>query len=354
MRKLKTSTKVLIIVLASILFALCVTVIACAIFANSSTYTEPGTPPEIGNNWMSYIATGTALKTIAIPGSHDAGTYDMSYLGKTQDKDIATQLNYGVRYLDLRPIDDNGTLKIFHGPLTGSQLEPMLRAVRVFLKQNPSEIVILDFQHFKNNSQAATKAMVDSIFDSSLRITKTSSSTDSDYIDNLKYNTNTKGKVLIFWGSDSDDALSSNYIFKRNNDEGTRTYSALHSPYVSQLNKKDSAYYIDNGLPQYIDTYVTTHQAKGLFVLQGQLTDGLFVFGPQFRERTHNDNMNAYLASANTNGILSNINIVMRDFVDGTKVAHILTLNSQKGILVNNDDKKAQYNDALAPYLNAQ
>lgn len=56
--------------------------------------------------WMSKIPDEKNLVLLNIPGSHDSTAYNMNCLGscfaKTQDLDITSQLNIGVRIFDIR------------------------------------------------------------------------------------------------------------------------------------------------------------------------------------------------------------------------------------------------------------
>ena len=97
--------------------------------------------------WMKDVKDETKVNEIVIPGSHDAGTYGMSWLGATQ------QLNLGVRYFDLRVNKVNNDYLIFHSILNGTKFDPILDSIVKFIEDNPSETLLLDFQHFKNGSE---------------------------------------------------------------------------------------------------------------------------------------------------------------------------------------------------------
>lgn len=142
--------------------------------------------------WMENLAgtiAGRRLADVAMPGSHDSGTYPISgaspllaeaskgalmgdalvlaanwgrvYFpqsypigayaagwGRAQRHTIAAQLGAGVRYFDLRMIPDPlaVTFEATH-VFAGAELTPMLEDMAVFLAANPKEIVVLDLQH---------------------------------------------------------------------------------------------------------------------------------------------------------------------------------------------------------------
>lgn len=85
-------------------------------------------------------------------------------------------------------------------------------------------------------------------------------------------------------------------------------------------------------MPYYIERY-KQDGCTGLFVLQGQLTDGLYVFAPHLREAAHNKNMNAYVENLKDSSDLDIINIIMRDYVTPHKNCLALQLNLTKGIV---------------------
>lgn len=323
-----TKRKLAVIIVAAVLAAILIAVGICAIIANSKN--DKSLPTAELAKWQSMIKDEVLLKDVVIAGAHDAGTKDLPYFAATQDRDIADLLNCGTRYLDLRVAYAENKLLIYHGPSKGTSLASVLEQVRKFVTENPTECILLDFQHFDEKNLEAQKGVIklveDTILD--LLITNTSEKSDIDFIDELTMG-EVRGKCLATWGRETDDILNKKYVFKRNNDDGTRENSTLHSYYTGSLNKKSSGKYIKTALPAYIEKYKAENQ--GLFVLQGQLTDGMYVFGPKLREATHTDNMNGYLDGLKESPDLQYINIVIRDFITPSKNCHTLQLNLNKG-----------------------
>ena len=311
--------KLTLIILSSILVAILCVVGVIMIVANSQN--DASVPTKELSQWMGMIKDETLLKNVVIPGAHDAGTKGLSYLAKTQDRDTADMLACGTRYLDLRVSKTkDGELKIYHGPFKGVTLDSVLEQIKQFLNANPTEALVLDFQHFDGDAELDTQTKV-----LTLPVVEAQGNDFVEFVDNLTLG-DIRGKCLILWGDDSAD----NKVFlRRNNDEGTIEKSALQSYYEGKLNKKSSKTYIKEALPHYIDKY-KQQDCKGLFVLQGQLTDGLYVFGPHFREATHNKNMNEYVENLKDSADLNVINIVMRDFVTPHKNCLTLQLNLTK------------------------
>lgn len=342
-----TKKKLTLIILSSILAIILITVVICAIIANSKN--DDSEPTAELACWQGMIKDETLLKDVVIAGAHDAGTKGISYLAETQDRDVYNLLKCGTRYLDLRVAYAQGKLLVYHGPFKGVTLESALTSVRQFLAEHPTENVILDFQHFDEKELEAQTAIVkllqNTMTDILVAVNAFSLSDKLTIADGLTMG-DVRGKAIVTWGWENDEALSLPYIFKRDNDAGGRKYSALHSFYYGQYNKKSSAKYIEEGLPYYLGFYKDPAYSKGLRVLQGQLTDGLFVFGPRFREATHTDNMNKYLDGLKTDDDLAYVNIVIRDFVTPSKNCHTLQLNLYKGVV--KSDKTTDFEKMIA------
>jgi len=114
-----------------------------------------------GASWMRDrldLLSEVPLRSLVLPASHDSAMYrsdGVEYFGQTQDLSIASQLNYGIRWFDLRPLYDSGTGTIYmwHGDpslyVTGPKLADVLDQMKSFL-QTHEELVILKFSHFLN------------------------------------------------------------------------------------------------------------------------------------------------------------------------------------------------------------
>lgn len=313
-----------LVIVGCIVGALLLGIAITAIVANSKN--DRSDPTEKLSSWQSMIKDDALVKRVVIPGAHDAGTKGLPYFAATQDRDTENLLKCGTRYFDLRVSYAKGEYRIYHGPSKGVTLASVLDAVKTFIQTNASEFVILDFQHFDGDAQQGTIAMVEEKLNGLLIVNDTDK-TDVEFIDELTVE-RSRGKCLIAWGRETENILNKNYVFKRNNDDGTRTDSVLHSYYQSSLNKKSSSAYVKQALPHYIEEYKKVN--SGLFVLQGQLTDGLFVFGPKTREATHTDRMNEYVRRLDGSVDMDVINIIMRDFVTPYKNCCAIRINFPK------------------------
>lgn len=310
-----------------IVFASLIGFVGIFALANSClrTYKDPNT--DIGEKWMSSISDDEKLNEVIIPGSHDTGTYKMMWFAETQYLDISKQLEAGCRYFDIRVKNTGSDYVIYHGPIEGVKYDPIIESIASFIKEHTTETLILDFQHFENGSQDYVYESLMSKVGSQYLVKNDSGLSDLEFVDNLKMG-DVRGKCIVFfgYGSYKDDP----FIFERNNDECSKSGCALDSCYLSELNSKSSVDYINEGLPFYldkIDEKITREGHKGLFVLQGQLTDGLFIFGPFSRERSHEKNMTNYINDLPNKTYFNKINIVMRDFIDYEKCSQIFNLN---------------------------
>lgn len=128
---------------------------------NPSSWMQDILLPEKGNY---------TLQDIVIPGAHDAGMSILNGVGGTQSgtinecntltqkKNIAGQLNAGIRMFDLRVGTYKDTLYTKHcssdcmadaiGGGYGERLDLILASIRQFLLQHKGEFVLLTFSHF--------------------------------------------------------------------------------------------------------------------------------------------------------------------------------------------------------------
>ena len=113
--------------------------------------------------WMSALNDSLRLKDICMPGSHDAGMYSTSFfqlgqgLALTQSKNIREQLDFGIRYFDLRPEYDSSKtgenrFNVYHGPAAGPLIKDILNDIKSFFEHpnGKNETVIIGLTHFKD------------------------------------------------------------------------------------------------------------------------------------------------------------------------------------------------------------
>lgn len=102
--------------------------------------------------WMSMLPDDMNLANVSIPGTHDTGTYDIEPVNfgfsKCQNMPVAQQLDFGIRYLDLRvdvAILDKAVMKITHGGIPCDvKFEDVVKITNEFLRDHPKEVVIYE------------------------------------------------------------------------------------------------------------------------------------------------------------------------------------------------------------------
>ncbi len=332
---MKKKGKIALVVVLCVAF--CIGVVAGTMAGVATKAIDKQSPDEFLSKWMSCIRDDALLSDIVIPGSHDAGSRDMMWAAKTQDKTIKEQLSCGARYFDIRVQYKNGKFVIFHASQTGEAFEPIVDDIREFLQSNPSETLILDFQHFKGGSEAmeGTDRIICQKL-AGLMVSKNAEQSDLDFVKSLALG-NVRGKAIVFWGNEfgtdetTDYIDGKDYLFQRNNDEGTRSGSALQSFYDGMLNRKPSKAYLKKAIPTYVENYKQSE--GGLFVMQMQLTDPLLFVGPKFYEGTHNQNATSFISALDGKDYFDCVNIIIRDFLGASKCKQIISLNIAKGTL---------------------
>lgn len=293
------------------------------------------------SNWMSYMQEETSLIDLVIPGSHDSGSVGVSFFYETQQSSFADQLKGGVRYFDARVTYDGDTLKYIHGSSDGGgakglEFETSLQEMVKFTEENPSEVIILDFQHTWEKAKLDVLEMLEKY----IPIDKMASNTEFDGLNDIKLGDMQKANknfVVVWRSADlSNDTISGkSYIFSRD--------KYLYSPYNGNIHKKNYEDLIAH-YPNYFSDAAKEQNSKKLFVLQGVRTGG-GVGGLNILslEKAFRSPMNKYIRSIKDNTEqLNRVNVIMRDFiVDEIKdtekcvenINSILILNKYKGLV---------------------
>lgn len=267
--------------------------------------------------WMAFLREDAPLVAVALPGAHDAATAGMPWVAETQRLSVRDQLLCGTRYLDLRVARGRrGGLRIFHGPVVGAPLEPLLGAVRDFLGRNPSETLLLDFQHFRGGSEGAAAQQVERILGPWLLRAPEEGGTCA-FLRGLRL-ADVRGRCLVFWGS----VQCPSWAFPR-----VRT---LRSRYVEAWHRQASGDFVAHALPRYLES-LGTPSGPPVTVLQTQLTDAWGLRGPLWLERWHRPALDGWVEALRHHPRLAAVNVVLRDDVGPGKNAAILRLNRAKG-----------------------
>ncbi|MGH3785135.1 MAG: phosphatidylinositol-specific phospholipase C [Pseudonocardiaceae bacterium] len=104
------------------------------------------------SSWMRDIPDDVRVTTLSIPGTHDSCSVDgILGFGKTQNLDLADQLNAGIRFLDIRLAYYRDDLFVHHDVVhMGKCYADVLKICSSFLGQHPSEAI---FMSIKNESR---------------------------------------------------------------------------------------------------------------------------------------------------------------------------------------------------------
>ncbi|TFK33406.1 PLC-like phosphodiesterase [Crucibulum laeve] len=129
---------------------------------------------------------GKRINQISLPGTHDAGTFDLSLnkssdaaslvgelskypltsgvirsWAKTQSLTFTGQLYAGVRFFDLRIgvslNDDDRSLRFVHSVESNDTVRSLLEPMGTWMREHKDELIILDVQHLYNFDSHATK-----------------------------------------------------------------------------------------------------------------------------------------------------------------------------------------------------
>ena len=124
--------------------------------------------------WMRHVNPALQINQLVLPGTHDSGTADLSAKSRVtadasaaiakaavvvpgliagwsraQSVDVAGQLRRGIRYLDLRLCggSDVDSMYTCHA-MTGEKFTDVVEQVKSFVSAHPSELVIMDMNHW--------------------------------------------------------------------------------------------------------------------------------------------------------------------------------------------------------------
>lgn len=288
----------------------------CAILFIGSPAAAPNTPSQQDlREWMHNLKDDTRLIHAVLPGSHDAGSFNMMSLAETQRQDIGVQLSHGVRYFDLRARNKNDIPLIFHGPVNGVTVSSVLQDIESFLTTTNEEFLILDFQHFENEAEPLVWQLIEQILRPQTWCMPTTTDLNRVTFGEIRE----KGwRYCITWGSKT--LSNEKYLFSRS--------SSLFSPYDESVHKSGADALIAH-LPNY---YARADQSK-IFVLQSQLTAPNLLVSPISLEKSFVTKANTFLTGL-SGELLQKTNVVMRDFICDTKetIPLIISLNEKKGL----------------------
>lgn len=113
-------------------------------------------------SWMVRIKDAVRLTEISLPGTHDSMSLFGGETAQTQSMSLDSQLNSGIRALDIRVRKAGDAFAIHHGPIyQKAMFGGVLNSVNSFLNKNPSEFIVMNVQKEggEGNSDEIAKIM---------------------------------------------------------------------------------------------------------------------------------------------------------------------------------------------------
>jgi 1-phosphatidylinositol phosphodiesterase len=161
--------------------------------------TESGVAADYAN-WMGLLDGKKRLSEFTIPGTHDSGALHeakgpfgpITGTATCQAIPIASQLNIGVRFLDIRCVIHDGGFEIYHGSVDQQvSFDSVLDDCVSFLKSHKGETIIMSVK--KEHAQDDNKTF-EAIFDSYI-----SRNTNAWLLnDTLPTLDESRGKIVLF------------------------------------------------------------------------------------------------------------------------------------------------------------
>lgn len=315
---------VILMILGSLILAIALLLFVLFLTGRCSQRFE-GADPAL-SRWMSRMADEKPLRSIIVPGSHDAGTKGVIWAGETQVCTIGEQLLCGARYFDIRVRKKDDNYIIFHSIMNGTDFAGILADIKSFMEDNPTEALLLDFQHFSGGSEQGVKEMLwKELGESGHIVVNDTGLSPVDFCRQLTLG-DARGKCIIFWGNRDD--IDCSWVFPRNDNECTLSGMCMDSYYIGDLHKQGAEVLLKQAHPIYL-ARLKEQKAEGrdcFCILQCQLTDRFWVRGPWSLERKDGDKITEYIAELKSEE-LDGICALMRDFISPKKCQQIIDLN---------------------------
>ncbi|MED1304108.1 phosphatidylinositol-specific phospholipase C domain-containing protein, partial [Bacillus pacificus] len=116
-------------------------------------------------NWMAQISDNSTFSDLSLPGTHNTMARFGGDITKCQTMTLATQLNAGIRFLDIRCRHIENVFAIHHGPVyQNAMFGDVCNDVAAFLRKNPSETIFMRIKEEHtpaNNTRSFADTFVD-------------------------------------------------------------------------------------------------------------------------------------------------------------------------------------------------
>ena len=109
--------------------------------------------PIDNSEWMTQLSDNTYLYDLSIPGTHDSGTSAVGGIAKCQNTTIATQLQAGIRYFDIR-VDEG--LNIKHSSVDCKiDFSDVMNDFKEYLSLHPGEVILMELSNSSSGEEVA-------------------------------------------------------------------------------------------------------------------------------------------------------------------------------------------------------
>ncbi len=113
--------------------------------------------------WMSLLPDNKQLNEINIPGTHNSAAKNCNFIAKCQNRTLMDQLNYGIRFLDIRCRHIQDRFDLHHGvSYLGIKFDTLQQICKEFLDANPSETIVMSIK--PEMKERANKWSFDEVF----------------------------------------------------------------------------------------------------------------------------------------------------------------------------------------------
>ncbi|XP_071355510.1 1-phosphatidylinositol phosphodiesterase [Trachinotus anak] len=127
-------------------------------------YDDTPNPEFLNPSWMASIPDDQPLSEVTMPGTHNTMALYGGVYAECQTWSLASQLQAGVRFLDVRVRHVNGNLTIHHGvSYQRAHFGHVLEGVADFLQEYPSETVLMRIKEEFSETNDIYGAVVDFI-----------------------------------------------------------------------------------------------------------------------------------------------------------------------------------------------
>ncbi|KAE8281915.1 hypothetical protein D5F01_LYC19304 [Larimichthys crocea] len=127
-------------------------------------YDDTPTPEFLNPSWMATIPDDLPLSEVTMPGTHNTMALYGGVYAECQTWSLASQLQAGIRYLDIRVRHVKGNLTLHHGvSYQRAHFGHVLEGVADFLREYPSETVLMRLREEFSETYDIYGAVVDYI-----------------------------------------------------------------------------------------------------------------------------------------------------------------------------------------------